>query len=169
MSFPDDLSEGATFRANIRRLAGAARPFDLCVRPDQIDKAIALADLAPSASVRARPLRRARDQGPRRTSVAREDRRNREAPECRGQDLRRRRLCRPGDMDRRRHSPLCRARDRKLRLGPGRLGQRLAGLHAHGVAFDLGRGGAGHHARLLGDERERLFSANARRIWRLAA
>src|SRR6185437_16809064 len=45
---PDDLSEGATFRANIKRLAGASRPFDLCVRPDQIDKAIALADLAPS-------------------------------------------------------------------------------------------------------------------------
>ena len=45
---PDDLSEGATFRANIKRLAGTARPFDLCVRPDQIDKAIALADLAPS-------------------------------------------------------------------------------------------------------------------------
>jgi predicted TIM-barrel fold metal-dependent hydrolase len=45
---PDDLSEGATFRANIKRLAAASRPFDLCVRPDQIDKAIALADLAPS-------------------------------------------------------------------------------------------------------------------------
>ncbi|HXE23491.1 MAG TPA: amidohydrolase [Roseiarcus sp.] len=45
---PDGLSEGATFRANIRRLAGASLPFDLCVRPDQIDKAIALADVAPS-------------------------------------------------------------------------------------------------------------------------
>jgi predicted TIM-barrel fold metal-dependent hydrolase len=45
---PDDLSEGATFRANIKRLAAASRPFDLCVRPDQIDKATALADLAPS-------------------------------------------------------------------------------------------------------------------------
>ena len=45
---PDHLSEGATFRANIKRLAGAVRPFDLCVRPDQIDKAIALADSAPS-------------------------------------------------------------------------------------------------------------------------
>jgi predicted TIM-barrel fold metal-dependent hydrolase len=45
---PEDLSEGATFRANIKRLAAASRPFDLCVRPDQIDKAIALADLAPS-------------------------------------------------------------------------------------------------------------------------
>ncbi len=45
---PDDLSEGATFRANIKRLAGASLPFDLCVRPDQIDKGIALADLAPS-------------------------------------------------------------------------------------------------------------------------
>jgi predicted TIM-barrel fold metal-dependent hydrolase len=46
---PEDLSEGATFRANVKRLAAAARPFDLCVRPDQIDKAIALADLGPSA------------------------------------------------------------------------------------------------------------------------
>ena len=45
---PDDLSEGATFRANIRRLAGASRPFDLCVRPDQLEKATALTDLAPS-------------------------------------------------------------------------------------------------------------------------
>jgi predicted TIM-barrel fold metal-dependent hydrolase len=45
---PDDLSDRATFRANIKRLAGASRPFDLCVRLDQIDKAIALADLAPS-------------------------------------------------------------------------------------------------------------------------
>jgi predicted TIM-barrel fold metal-dependent hydrolase len=45
---PDDLSEGVTFRANIKRLAGASRPFELCVRPDQIDKAIALAGLAPS-------------------------------------------------------------------------------------------------------------------------
>jgi predicted TIM-barrel fold metal-dependent hydrolase len=45
---PDDVSEGATFRANLKRLGGASRPFDLCVRPDQIDKAIALADLAPS-------------------------------------------------------------------------------------------------------------------------
>src|SRR5882757_11184563 len=45
---PDDLSESVTFRANIKRLAEAARPFDLCVRPDQIGKAIALADLAPS-------------------------------------------------------------------------------------------------------------------------
>ena len=45
---PDEVSEGAVFRANIRRLAGTSLPFDLCVRPDQIDKAIALADLAPS-------------------------------------------------------------------------------------------------------------------------
>ena len=45
---PDELSEQPAFRANIKRLAAASRPFDLCVRPDQIDKAIALADLAPS-------------------------------------------------------------------------------------------------------------------------
>jgi predicted TIM-barrel fold metal-dependent hydrolase len=45
---PDDVSETPVFRDNLRRLAGSGRPFDLCVRPDQIDKAIALADLAPA-------------------------------------------------------------------------------------------------------------------------
>lgn len=44
---PDDLSEGATFRANIRRLAGTGLPFDLCVLPHQIGAAIALVDQAP--------------------------------------------------------------------------------------------------------------------------
>lgn len=44
---PDDVSLSPTFHENIRRLGEAGRPFDLCVRPDQIDKAIALADLAP--------------------------------------------------------------------------------------------------------------------------
>jgi len=43
----DAVSEGTQFRVNLRRLAGTGLPFDLCVRPDQIDKAIALADLAP--------------------------------------------------------------------------------------------------------------------------
>ena len=44
---PDDLSEGALFRDNIRRLAGTGLTFDLCVLPHQIPKAAALADLAP--------------------------------------------------------------------------------------------------------------------------
>jgi predicted TIM-barrel fold metal-dependent hydrolase len=44
---PDAVSEGTLFRANLKRLSGTGLPFDLCVRPDQIDKAIALADLAP--------------------------------------------------------------------------------------------------------------------------
>ena len=44
---PDDISERPLFRENLRRLTGAGRPFDLCVRPDQIDKAMALADAAP--------------------------------------------------------------------------------------------------------------------------
>ncbi len=47
---PDDLSEGALFRENIRRLSGSGLTFDLCVLPHQIEKAIALADLAPEVS-----------------------------------------------------------------------------------------------------------------------
>jgi predicted TIM-barrel fold metal-dependent hydrolase len=44
---PDSLSESVMFRANIGRLKGAGRPFDLCVLPHQIGHAIALADLCP--------------------------------------------------------------------------------------------------------------------------
>ncbi len=44
---PDEMSLSPVFRANVARLAGTGRPFDLCVRPDQIDKAIALIDLCP--------------------------------------------------------------------------------------------------------------------------
>jgi len=44
---PDELSEGAIFRENIRRLGGSRFTFDLCVLPHQIAKAIALADLVP--------------------------------------------------------------------------------------------------------------------------
>ncbi len=43
---PDDISEGALFRENIRRLTGTGLTFDLCVLPHQIPKAIALVDLA---------------------------------------------------------------------------------------------------------------------------
>jgi predicted TIM-barrel fold metal-dependent hydrolase len=44
---PDDLSASPLFRANLRRLGGTGRPFDLCVRADQIDRATALVDAAP--------------------------------------------------------------------------------------------------------------------------
>lgn len=45
---PDDLAESALFRENISRLGGTGYTFDLCVLPRQIDKAIALVDLAPN-------------------------------------------------------------------------------------------------------------------------
>jgi predicted TIM-barrel fold metal-dependent hydrolase len=44
---PDEVSEGALFRENIKRLTGTGLTFDLCVLPRQIPKAIALIDLAP--------------------------------------------------------------------------------------------------------------------------
>ncbi len=67
---PDDLSEGALFRENIKLLGGSRFTFDLCVLPHQIPKAIALADLVPDRAVRARPLRRSRYPQRRRTSLA---------------------------------------------------------------------------------------------------
>jgi predicted TIM-barrel fold metal-dependent hydrolase len=47
---PDEVSERPIFRENLRRLSGTGRPFDLCVRPDQLDRAIALIDACPDVS-----------------------------------------------------------------------------------------------------------------------
>lgn len=44
---PDALSEGPVFRENIQRMAGSRLTFDLCVLPHQMDRALALVDLAP--------------------------------------------------------------------------------------------------------------------------
>ncbi|MCT8990137.1 amidohydrolase [Chelativorans sp. SCAU2101] len=44
---PDDLSERPLFRENIRRLSGTGLTFDLCVLPRQLPQTIALVDLAP--------------------------------------------------------------------------------------------------------------------------
>ena len=44
---PDETSEQPLFRDNLRRLSGTGRPFDLCVRPDQLDRAMALIDACP--------------------------------------------------------------------------------------------------------------------------
>ncbi|WP_343313419.1 amidohydrolase [Brucella sp. BE17] len=46
---PDELSEQPLFRQNIQLLEGTELTFDLCTLPHQIDKAVALADLAPDA------------------------------------------------------------------------------------------------------------------------
>ncbi|TYC60991.1 amidohydrolase family protein [Rhodobacterales bacterium] len=47
---PDILSEDALFRENLQRIGGTGLTFDLCVLPRQLDKAIALVDLAPDVT-----------------------------------------------------------------------------------------------------------------------
>lgn len=47
---PDELSDGALFRENIRRMSGTGLTFDLCVLPRQLERAAALADLAPDVT-----------------------------------------------------------------------------------------------------------------------
>jgi len=47
---PDDLSDSSVFRDNLKRLGKTRLTFDLCVLPRQIDRAIALADLAPDVT-----------------------------------------------------------------------------------------------------------------------
>ncbi|MFW8646107.1 amidohydrolase family protein [Rhizobium beringeri] len=44
---PDDVSEGALFRENIRRMSGSGLTFDLCTLPHQASRVTALVDLAP--------------------------------------------------------------------------------------------------------------------------
>lgn len=43
----DELSDSALFRENLRRMGGSGLTFDLCVLPRQLPRAAALADLAP--------------------------------------------------------------------------------------------------------------------------
>lgn len=47
---PDELSEQPVFRRNLKLLGGTGLTFDLCVLPRQLDKAAALADLAPDVT-----------------------------------------------------------------------------------------------------------------------
>jgi predicted TIM-barrel fold metal-dependent hydrolase len=44
---PDELSDGATFRSNIKRMNGSGLSFDLVVLPRQLKRAMQLVDLAP--------------------------------------------------------------------------------------------------------------------------
>ena len=45
---PDDVSEGALFRENLKQLGGTPLTFDLCVLPHQMSKALVLIDLNPN-------------------------------------------------------------------------------------------------------------------------
>lgn len=47
---PNDLSEGAIFRSNINRLASSGAPFDICMTPTQLPKAIGLVDACPNVT-----------------------------------------------------------------------------------------------------------------------
>ena len=47
---PDEVSQSAVFRENVRRLGGTGRPFDLCVLARQLPLAVALADAAPEVA-----------------------------------------------------------------------------------------------------------------------
>jgi predicted TIM-barrel fold metal-dependent hydrolase len=49
-TLPDELSESPLFRENIKRIGGSGLTFDLCVLPRQMDRAIALIDLAPDVT-----------------------------------------------------------------------------------------------------------------------
>ena len=92
-------------------------------------------------SIRARPLRRARHQGaepsiPGASCIAEIAARPNVAVKISGVVA----YADGETLDARGHPALCRTCHRKLRLGSRRLGQRLAGLHADGVALDLDRG-----------------------------
>ena len=47
---PDELSDSSVFRDNLRRLGKTQLTFDLCVLPRQLERAAALADLAPNVT-----------------------------------------------------------------------------------------------------------------------
>ena len=137
---PDDVSEGALFRENIEGCRGTGLTFDLVVLPRQIPKAIALADLAPDVQFVLDhcgvPDIKGRAEHPWREHIAEIARRPNVVGKISGVVA----YADPDNWTVESAASLCRAHDRRLRLGPRRLGQRLAGLHAGRRAIDLDRG-----------------------------
>ena len=164
---PDELSEGALFRENLKRLAGTGLTFDLVVLPHQIPKAIALADLAPDVQFVLDhcgvPDIKDGAEHPWREQMTEIARRPNVAGKISGVVA----YADPDELDGRDAAALCRAHDRRLRLGPRRLGQRLAGLHAGRRAVDLGRGHPCADRRRQRRRAGKLLSGNAKRIWQL--
>ena len=165
---PDGLSESATFRANIGRLKGGGRPFDFCVMPHQIDRAIALADLNPDVQFVLDhcgvPAIRERAEHPWRESIAKIAKRQNVAVKISGvvayadgetwtvADLRPyvEHVIENFGWDR-----VVWGSDWPVCTLTATLSTWVAATHA--LTRDCSE-----------RERERLFSANARRIWRLA-
>jgi predicted TIM-barrel fold metal-dependent hydrolase len=165
---PDDLSDAVTFRANLKRLAGTWRPFDLCVRPDQIEKAIKLVDVAPSVEFVLDhcgvPAIKDRAEHPWRESIVEIAKRPNVSVKISG-------VVAYADPDRWtvddirpyvEHAIECFGWDRVVWGSDWPVCTLTASLStwlATAQAITLGASAS---------ERERLFSANARRIWRLA-
>ncbi len=165
---PDAVSEAAIFRDNLRRLGGSGRPFDLCVRPDQIDRAIALADYCPEVQFVldhcGAPAIRERREHPWRERIAEIAKRPNVAVKISGvvayADARTWVLddVRPyveHAIERFGWDRVVWGSDWPVCTLTASLSTWLAATHAITRAASA-------------DEREKLFAANARRIWRLA-
>jgi predicted TIM-barrel fold metal-dependent hydrolase len=164
---PDETSQSVAFRANLRRLSGTGLPFDLCLRSEQLGIAIALADAAPDVQFVldhcGNPGIEARAEHPWRESIAELARRPNVAGKISGiitnagaetwsaEDLRPyvEHMIESFGWDR-----VVWGSDWPVCTLAGTLSNWVAATHA------LTRG-------CSESERERLFSANARRIWRL--
>jgi predicted TIM-barrel fold metal-dependent hydrolase len=166
---PDEVSQSPVFRENLRLLSRSGRPFDLCVRADQIDKAIALADLAPEVQFVLDhcgvPAIKERAEHPWRESIADIARRPNVAVKISGvvayADAKTWTLddIRPyveHAIDRFGWDRVVWGSDWPVCTLTASLSTWLAAAHA------LTRGASA-------DERERLFCANARKIWGLPA
>ena len=165
---PDEFSEGALFRENIKLLAGTGLTFDLVVLPHQIPKAIALADLVPDVQFVLDhcgvPDIKGGAEHPWREHMTEIARRPNVIGKISGVVA----YADAGNWTVGDAAALCRAHHRRLRLGSRRVGQRLAGLHAGRRALDLG----GRHPRADRWRQRRRKGAsccpgNAKRIWRL--
>jgi predicted TIM-barrel fold metal-dependent hydrolase len=164
---PDELSEGADFRANLRRLSATGRPFDLCVRPDQLGKAIELADLAPDVQFVldhcGAPAIKERAEHPWRESMAEIAKRPNVAVKVSG-------VVAYADGDRWtlddlrpyvEHAISCFGWDRVAWGSDWPVCTLTASLSTWIAAINVLTVGCSP------DERQKLFEANARRLWRL--
>ena len=165
---PDELSESPLFRENLKRLSGTGLTFDLCVLPRQLPRAAALADLAPDVQFVLDHCGVPDIKGGALASLARSNFRDRPSPQC----------GRPRSPA---SSPMpTRPTGRVETLRPyvehtiGSFGWDRVVWGSDWPVCTLGGGlatwVAATHALTAGasaEEREKLLSGNARRLWRL--
>ena len=158
------MSQDATFRDNIRRLAAADRPFDICMSARKLPLAAALVDAAPEVQFVLDHCGVPDIAAGAWDDWARDIVELARRPNLCAKTVRHDRLC-GARLDAGRAVALGPARHRLLRPRAGLLGRRLAGCTPNGGLSPWVAASRAILAQLSPDERARIWRGTAADIW----